>query len=887
MDAASPATRLSNYRLERLLGSGGMGSVYLARDLALDRLVAIKFITPDKAADDSARRRLIREARAAAALEHPNICGVHEVIVDPDGRACIVMQYAPGQTLAEKLTGGPLEVREALSIAADVAAALAAAHKQDIIHRDVKPQNIMLGADHGAKLLDFGLAVQRHPGNAVVTDTTATSLTSPGVLVGTLPYMSPEQVAQRPLDARTDLFSLGAVLFECLTGHRPFSGPSPLEIATQILREDPPPVSSLRPELTEQHDELCRRLLAKHPDDRFRSADELRVALGVFIPDSHRSHAGSHSGGSGSSAARAASASTGTARFLAATGLRPLRPRRAAALAALALVAVTAAAMVVRPALWKRGTSAPTMFIGVLPFRNDTGSATNDPIVAGLRDAVATRLATVSSVRVIPLRETQLARPDHPEPAGMARSLGATAVVDGALIRTGEGLEVVASLVPPSGNPKVIGRYRHTGDLVHLHKLIGDGLVAAISADAGIGTSPTPKTVATENPEAFAEYSQARAFLERPDVPGNLDHAIRLFQSAIAKDSRFVLAHAGLAEAYWAQYGETKDVQWPPKAVAANLDALRIDPDQAEVRMSLAVMYSGQGRHKDAVEELKKVMELQPDNDDPYRVLSDVYIAESAWDSAIAAASQAVERRPSYWRNHSQLGFAYFSAGRLEQAIPAFNRVVQLQPDSARGHQTLGTALQAAGRIDEAMAQYDKAIKIRPSAGTYSNIGTVHFWRGNYAGAADAYEKAVRLSPNNPELHANLGDAYARTRDKSRADQSYRQAIALVQKLLAISPNDAQQLASLALYNAKIGQRRVAVDAIERALKISPADGQVLYVGALVHALGDDVKSGCAVLARAIEHGASTEEIRNAGELRTLGGCPPYDTIMKTSKQED
>ena len=240
MDAASPATRLANYRLDRLLGSGGMGSVYLARDLALDRLVAIKFITPDKAGDDSARRRLVREARAAAALDHPNICGVYEVIVEPDGRACIVMQYTPGQTLAEKLAAGPLDVRQALSITADVAAALAAAHKQDLIHRDVKPQNIMLSADHGAKLLDFGLAVHQHPGDAAVTDTTATSLTSPGVLVGTLPYMSPEQVAQRPLDARTDLFSLGAVLYECLTGRRPFNGPSSLEIASQILHEDPP-----------------------------------------------------------------------------------------------------------------------------------------------------------------------------------------------------------------------------------------------------------------------------------------------------------------------------------------------------------------------------------------------------------------------------------------------------------------------------------------------------------------------------------------------------------------------------------------------------------------------------------------------------------------------
>ena len=281
MDPVAPGPRLSNYRLDRLIGSGGMGSVYLAHDLALDRPVAIKFIAPDKAADEASRRRLLREARAAAALDHPNICGVHEVIDEPDGRTCIVMQYVQGQTLADKLRSGPLDVRLALSVATDVAEALEAAHAHNIIHRDIKPQNIILTAGNQAKLLDFGLAVHSLAGDYAGADSTTTNLTTPGAVAGTLPYMSPEQVAQRPLDGRSDLFSLGTVLHECLTGKRPFTGPSSAEVASSILRHDPPPVSSIRPELNEHHDELCRRLLAKHPDDRFRSAEELLGALRV------------------------------------------------------------------------------------------------------------------------------------------------------------------------------------------------------------------------------------------------------------------------------------------------------------------------------------------------------------------------------------------------------------------------------------------------------------------------------------------------------------------------------------------------------------------------------------------------------------------------------
>ena len=277
MSLGAPDARLSNYRLDRLLGSGGMGKVYLARDLALDRDVAIKFISPDKAADPSARHRLVREARAAAALEHPNICAVHEVIVEPDGRAAIVMQYVEGEMLAETLRRGPLDVRFAISVATDVANALLAAHRRNIIHRDIKPQNIIITPEKQAKILDFGVARQ-HEVAAPEADTT-TLLTTPGIIVGTPAYMSPEQAQQLEIDGRSDLFSLGAVLFECLTGKRAFTGRTSIDVLGAVLHQEPPPVSSLRPELGSQLDELVARLLAKHPDDRFKSADELLGAL--------------------------------------------------------------------------------------------------------------------------------------------------------------------------------------------------------------------------------------------------------------------------------------------------------------------------------------------------------------------------------------------------------------------------------------------------------------------------------------------------------------------------------------------------------------------------------------------------------------------------------
>ena len=882
MDPASPDARLSNYRLERLLGQGGMGAVYLARDLALDRPVAIKFISPDRAADPIARQRLLREARAAASLDHPNICVIHEVIDEPGGRAGSVMQYVEGETLASKLRNGPLDVRLALSIAAEMASALAVAHKRGIIHRDIKPQNIVLTADGHAKLLDFGLALQNLPVTGE-DDTTAAALTTPGALAGTPAYMSPEQAQGLPLDGRSDLFSLGCVLYECLTGRRPFQGSTPYETAHHVLSADPPAPSSVRSELSAHHDELCLRLLAKHRDDRFQSADELLGAVRLSTSGSHWSRA-VDSGSPASGAER-----PGLLRMAAAS-----RGRLAAliVLVAVAFVAVAWAAWRARPV---EGPPATETVVGVLPFVNATGDRSIDSLAVGLTGAIAKRLASIPSLRVLPLEETREAAQEQEDravlatretsaradPVAIAKNLGAAFVIDGSVVFAGGEPEVLATLVEVDGTRHPAGQHRGSGQVFELHRVVTQALVAVLAQQGVIPKGESVAAPPTTDVEAFAEYSQGRVFLERPDVPGNLNHAVRLFQSAIVRDPRFALAHAGLAEAYWAQWRETGDESWTLKAVAANLDALKIDPDQPEVRMSLAVTYAAQGRHDDAITEVRQVLDRQPDNDGAHRILSDVHAARTEWAEAESEARRAIASRPAYWRNHHQLGLVFFDAGRYQEAAAAFGRVVQLQPDSARGYQTLGTALQAAGRNDEALEQYERAITIRPSGRTYSNIGTLYFWRGNYPAAIKAYESAVAMLPNDPALRANLGDAYAKVGEGARATQSYRQAVADVEKLLRVRPADAQQLAALALYRAKLGEHRSARELIDRAIGISPNDGQVLYASALVHAIAGDSASACRAVTSAVANGASVEEIRHAGELRTIRSCAAYDQLIQ------
>src|SRR5688572_31787736 len=268
LDHVAPA----GYRLVELLGRGGMGEVYLADDLTLGRKVAIKFLLPDKTQDADARRRLLREAQAAASLDHPGICTVFEMGETTDGRIFIVMQYVEGETLASVVERGPLPVRDALTLCAHLAEALVAAHYHGIVHRDLKPANVMVMPSGRPKLLDLGIAKVVPHVNPAGDTSTFSSATGAGMLIGTPGCMSPEQVQQRSIDGRSDLFSLGVMLFECLTGRRAFDGTTTFETIANVLHVHPPAPSSLRPELDDRHDELCARLMAKDREDRFQSA---------------------------------------------------------------------------------------------------------------------------------------------------------------------------------------------------------------------------------------------------------------------------------------------------------------------------------------------------------------------------------------------------------------------------------------------------------------------------------------------------------------------------------------------------------------------------------------------------------------------------------------
>ena len=857
--------RIGPYIILDTLGTGGMGEVYRAHDERLGRDVAIKRLTSPAIDSDEARGRVLREARAAAALSHPNIAAVFDVLETAEGLA-IVMEFVPGESLAVRLARGPLPPAEALQIGMQIADALAEAHDRGVIHRDLKPANVHLTPGRKAKILDFGIAravwdVQRARPGGPDTDE--------GRIIGTPGYMAPEQMSGEDADERTDIYAVGLLLFEMFTGRRPYEQNDMFARARAILGGPLPRVHDVDPSLPPHLSSLVARAMALKPEDRLPNARELHGAL--------------------THAARLLSDAptideTDRARSRSATGWPSTRRRLKQHWAALAIVGILIAGAAFAlwrwaDAAWSPPVSAHGATLAILPLQNGSGDAGNDALALGLTEGLATRLSTLRTVRVLSLDESREAARGS-DSKGAARALGAAFVVEGTLQRKGQSLTVDVALVRNDGHRTPAGRY--TGDaseLFALHRRVAEGVTAALSSEGLTAAAPAELVAPTTSQEAFADYSQARLFLERPDVPGSLDHAVRLFQSAIEKDRQFAQAHAGLGQAYWALYQETKEPQWTAKATAAILDAIRIDPDRPEVRLSLAVMYRALGRTTEAQEELRRVLILQPANDDAHRLLGGMYIDKGEWDQAIDEVEKAIALRPNYWRNHSELGFAYYRSGKLDDAAKAYERVTQLQPDSARGYHMLGTVQQAAGQTAAALESYRKANAIRPADSTWSNMGTILYWEGDYARAAEAYQSAIALAPHNPELHANVGDAQQKLGLRDEALVSYRRAIDEMKAQLAVNDRDPTNLAVLGMYQAKVGDRPAAEASIGQALALSPDDGDVLYNRAIVHALAGETSQACAALERALARGASAELVRRADELKSLKGCTAYDRL--------
>lgn len=827
------------YRILRELGRGGMGTVLLAEDTRLGRHVALKTVSGAEAGTAGGRAQLLDEARAAAALSHPAIAAVHDVI-EHDGSIAIVFELVEGETLAARLAKGPLPEAQALAIAVQLADALAVAHAQRVLHRDLKPSNVMLAPGGVVKILDFGIARFRPAGGP------ARAAGSDEGFMGTPGYAPPEQWTGRAVDERADLYALGVVLFEMLTGKRPFPEREPFTLALAAIDRIARRVSSLKPDVSPGVDRLVARLLAADPalrPPRARGvADELRQLLAPPVPPATASW-----------------------------------PR-------LALAGVLLAVLVGGGVWWT--TRAPRLdvrnpIVAVLPLTNATGDSGNDYLVAGVADSLVTSLASLPTVTALSRAVVDDARARQKTPAAVAGDLGATFVVDGTVQRAGDQLRVAISLVRPDGTvawaEAVEGRTR---DLFQMQARLAGAFGDALRVQMSAAEQTRLVTPPTSNANALDAYWRGRALLERRDTPGNLPRAETAFKEALRLDPRFADAHAALAETYWELYNTTRERTWVEQAVGASTNAVQLAPDVPSVRLALGLSLVNSGRNAEAVQELQRVLAARPNDDEARRYLGRALAALGRLDEALGEWRRALSTRPNNWQALSDMGRALFEARRFEEAEAAYRQLVALQADNVTGHQGLGAVYLRQGRTREALENYERAMAISPAGQVLSSMGTLYYQEGDYQKAADTYRRAIDVRPNAAMTHRNLGDALTRLGRRDEALTSYRRAVQLAEADRLVNPADLQGLADLGLFYAKVGDGANARRCLDEALRGRNDDVRVWNRAAQAYAVLGSTDEALSALARALALHYSPSEAATADEFEALRRLPRFQQLI-------
>ncbi len=819
------------YTIIEEVGSGGMGAVYKARDAETGRTVALKLIRPDVITRVGAISRFKRELALAQTVSHANVYRVHD-LGEVEGTAFISMEYVDGQSLDDLIHSmGHLSPRQTVAIGRQICRGLQAIHEKSIVHRDLKPSNIMIDVSGVARLMDFGLAYQ----------TGSEHLTSEGQVLGTMAYLSPEQARGDELGPTSDVFALGLILYEMLTGKRPPGDGKPIPLALRGAIEPCPKPNHFVPEVPKAVDNIVMKCLDRDPAKRFPSAETLESALEAVA-----------AGQTTRIALGPLRRTTGP--YAAARSRRWTLVAGAALLASLALLAVPAVRSRVLAALGRAPSPGTgTQVVAVLPLTSGGGGADNEDLAVGIADMLATDLADAGCGSVLPRAETTGHDPRTLDIKKLASDLGLTHVVTGSLQKTAGASRVDLNVFASDGSlPTSFGDV--DTDAFSLQRRMADRLITALCVARPRRASAAARAPTTST-EGFVAYSRGLRLLDRRDIPGNVDGAISSLNEAVRRDTSFAAAHAALGEALLAKYQETKSTVYSTQAMAAASQGLSLDADSLPVRLTLGRIYKALGDKDAALQQLQKAVALQPKSYLAHSLLGEALVDKGMWNEALDETRAAIDLRPNYWRSYTSLGFALYRMGKYDQAAEAYTRVTSLQPDNAQGFQMLGATLHASGKPQQALEAYTKAVSIRPDSRSFANIGTLQFEREAFEEAVKAYRRAIELEPGRALLHHNLGDAYERAGQAAKAKEAWNTAIKLGNEDLRLNRSDAYTLGVVAICEVKLGHSDMAVEHAAKAVALAPADNEVRYLQASVLALANRPDDALAALDKAIAGG--------------------------------
>jgi serine/threonine protein kinase/tetratricopeptide (TPR) repeat protein len=830
----TPGQTINHYQVIGLIGKGGMGIVYKAEDTRLMRAVAIKIFSKRANSKWATEAGYLQEARAGSAINHPNIVTIHEIGETAD-ITYIVMEYVEAQTLSELIASNSLTSDQMLSIAIQICDGLTEVHSRQIIHRDIKPANVMVASRGQVKLLDFGIAKPFHaPPNFESLAIDSKTQKKSSEIVGTIRYMSPEQIRGERLDERTDIFSFGVLLYEMITGNLPFSGRHAMDIAAAIIKDAPASLGPAPEGLPRQVCELVMRCLEKDREKRPASFSQIREELEHLSMQS-----------------QAASDQQNQKTPVPESILR--RPGRHE---------------------FNYKPKAPALpIILVLPLDAIGSRGGEEPLGLGLSHMISTNLARIKGLSVISKaaveRQTERLATSAQE---LARELGATLMMEGEMMTLADGYAIMVRLSEVATGHIVWGNqyFGQSSDLFKIQQTLCTDIASILKIDISPSDEHRIARPATSDIGAFELYSQARALLERYDVKENIDEAVALLEEAVKDHPGFALPFTGLSEAYWHKYLLTLDESWVTRAIAACDRALVLDPYQPEVHISLANIYYNTGRLEQAIESFERATEIQPASDRALRGLGWCYQKKGDMETAIVYLERAIENRPGCWYYYNDLGKCYYAFGAYERAAEQFRRVIAVQPDTYNGYNNLGVMYCLLGLYEDAIAMHKRAIEIHASEEAFSNLGTEYFYLGRFEEAAEEYQRAIDLFPGHDMFHFNLGEAYLQLGRQEEASQQVERARELLAAQLKIKKGDGQLFGRMALYLAKLGRRDEARHHIAAALSLEPGNPLLIFQQAVVHALAGETQPAIESLRAALEQGYSKTEAIHDPNLKPL-----------------
>ena len=798
-------TRLGRYEIRSLLGAGGMGEVYLAQDTTLERTVALKVLPANVADDENRMQRFIREAKTASALNHPNILTIHE-IGQQDEHHFIATEFIEGESLRQQITRSRMGLRETLEVISQVASALTAAHHAGIIHRDIKPENIMLRRDGVIKVLDFGLAklvatTPQEDTDAEAPTITKVVKTDPGIVMGTANYMSPEQARGMEVDARSDIWSLGVVLYEMVAGRLPFEGKTTSDVIATILHHEPPSLLLYRPDMPTELERIVEKTLTKDVEERYQLAKELNVDLKrlkqhleieaelerSITPEEGARRAGvpTATGGrapaiSGTTKAAAAQTAEGSATRTISSAeyiVSEIKQHKRGALVALATI-VLALGAIFAYVSYSNTRAQAISSVAVLPFANVSGDPNMEYLSDGISESLINALSQLPQLKVIARSSAFKYKGKEVDPQEAAKALGVQAIVTGRVVQRGDNLQVSAEMVDARDKTQLWGEQysRKVTDVQSLQEEIA----RTISEKLRLRLTGTQQQQlakhATANPEAYQLYLNG-VFYRRKGGYENGKKALDYYNQVVRLDPNFALAWAGVADAYryFAAGGVMDPKEANPKAKAAAQKAVELDETLAEGHVALGLVkldewdwagaerefkraielnanladahfryashLSDIGRHTEALTEIKRAQEL-----DPLRIQlraqegAALYFARR-YDEAIQQLQSVIKIEPTFSFAHVYLGYAYLMKGMYKEAIAEYQKQLSLEGETTSTLCYLGYALAQSGKRTEAQAMLDK-LKTTKEYVSPAELAVLYAGLGDKEGAIASLERA-------------------------------------------------------------------------------------------------------------------------------------------------